>query len=386
MARFDICRDAAILPQLEEEPTSYGQDRSVEIDPKRSFKAPHSPTTEVLGSASHRLGRLREGHQRRREFIALMGASATWPFTALAQQAGRTYRLGMVSPLPCEATPSTSPLTLAFQDGLRHLGFVKDQNLTFACRDVGHNIDLSSQYAAELVKGAVDVIVVFGDVAARAAQQATKTIPIVVATDDMLGEGLVSSLARPDGNTTGISILAGELDGKRQEILIEAVPGVRRIATLADSNVSAVAKLNEMQEAARARNIELSIHRVASGKEIAAAIDMAHASGSAALNVLASPLLMAYRRMIMIELQYCTCQPCINGRKWRRKAALPPMDRASRKSVYSWPDRSPRCSAALRSPIFRSSSRPSSNFGSTSRPRMRLASRCPSHCWHVPTR
>ena len=205
----------------------------------------------------------------------------------------------MVSPLPCEATPSTSPLTLAFQNGLRHLGFVKDQNLTFACRDVGHNIDLSSQYAAELVKGAVDVIVVFGDVAARAAQQATKTIPIVVATDDMLGEGLVSSLARPDGNTTGISILAGELDGKRQEILIEAVPGVRRIATLADSNVSAVAKLNEMQEAARARDIELSIHRVASGKEIAAAIDMAHASGSAALNVLASPLLMAYRRMIM---------------------------------------------------------------------------------------
>jgi ABC-type uncharacterized transport system substrate-binding protein len=63
------------------------------------------------------------------------------------------------------------------------------------------------------------------------AQQATKTIPIVAATDDMLGEGLVSSLARPDGNTTGISILAGELDGKRQEILIEAVPGVRRIAT-----------------------------------------------------------------------------------------------------------------------------------------------------------
>ena len=236
---------------------------------------------------------------RRREFIAFMGATVTWPFTALAQQAGRTYRLGMVSPLPCEATPSTSPLTLAFQDGLRHLGFVKDQNLTFACRDVGHNIDLSSQYAAELVKGAVDVIVVFGDVAARAAQQATKTIPIVVATDDMLGEGLVSSLARPDGNTTGISILAGELDGKRQEILIEAVPGVRRIATLADSNVSAVAKLNEMQEAARARDIELSIHRVASGKEIAAAIDMAHASGSAALNVLASPLLMAYRRMIM---------------------------------------------------------------------------------------
>ena len=90
---------------------------------------------------------------RRRDFIALAGASLAWPFAVVAQQAGRTYRLGMVSPLPCEATPSTSPLTLAFQDGLRHLGFVKDQNLTFACRDVGHNIDLTSQYAVELVKG-----------------------------------------------------------------------------------------------------------------------------------------------------------------------------------------------------------------------------------------
>src|SRR5262249_2235075 len=226
-----------------------------------------------------------------------LGASVAWPFAALGQQTGRTYHLGMVSPLPCEASPSKSPLTLAFQDELRNLGFVKDQNLTFACRDVGPSINLSSQYAAELVKGPVDVIVVFGDVAARAAQQATKTIPIIVATDDMLGEGLVSSLVWLDGNTTGISILAGELDGKRQEILIEAVPGVRRIATLADSNVTPVAKLNEMQEAARRSNIELSVRRVASGQEIPTAIDMAHASGSAALNVLASPLLMAHRHM-----------------------------------------------------------------------------------------
>ena len=84
----------------------------------------------------------------------------------------------------------------------------------------------------------------------RAAQQVTKTIPIVVATDDIIATGLVRSLSRPDGNTTGMSILAGELDGKRQEILIEAVPGVRRIAVLADSKGTAVAKLNEMQEAA----------------------------------------------------------------------------------------------------------------------------------------
>jgi putative ABC transport system substrate-binding protein len=96
------------------------------------------------------------------------------------------YRLGLVSPVPCEATPSTSPLTLAFQDELRRLGFVKDKNLTIACRDFGPNINLSSQYATELVKDSVDVIVAYGDVAVRAAQQATKTIPIVAATDDMV--------------------------------------------------------------------------------------------------------------------------------------------------------------------------------------------------------
>ena len=81
-----------------------------------------------------------------------------------------------------------------------------------------------------------DVIYAGGGVAIRAAQQATKAIPILGIADDMVGEGLVKSLARPNGNTTGISILATELDGKRQEILIEAVPGLRRMAALADSN------------------------------------------------------------------------------------------------------------------------------------------------------
>ena len=82
-----------------------------------------------------------------------------------------------------------------------------------------------------------------GDLAIRAAQQATKTIPIVGITDDMLGSGLVNSLARPNGNTTGVSILATELDGKRQEILIEAVPGLRRMAALADSNMQRMRSL-----------------------------------------------------------------------------------------------------------------------------------------------
>ena len=145
----------------------------------------------------------------------------------------------------------------------------------------------------------VDVIVTAGDETVRAVQRATKTIPIVAIVGDMLGSGLVNSLARPDGNTTGVSILATELDGKRQEILIEAVPGLRRMAALTDVNYTSAAKLDELQKAARARNIELSVHRIATGEEIAAAIDMAQASGATALNVLASPMLFANRQLIM---------------------------------------------------------------------------------------
>ena len=135
--------------------------------------------------------------------------------------------------------------------------------------------------------------------AVRAVQQATKTIPIVGVADDMAGEGLVESLVRPNGNTTGISILATELDGKRQEILIEAVPGIRRMAALADSSTLTEARARTLQDAARARNIDLSIYRIAKESEITAAIEMAHASGATALNVFASPMLFGSGRLIM---------------------------------------------------------------------------------------
>ena len=182
---------------------------------------------------------------------------------------------------------------VAFFDELRRRGFIEGQNLTVEYRAYGQHVDLISQYAAELVKARVDVIVAAGDEAVRAVQQATKTIPIVAIADDMLGSGLVNSLARPDGNTTGVSILADEFDGKRQDILIEAVPGLRLMAVLADVNYTKAAKLDALQEAARAHNVEFSIHRVARGEEIAAAIDSAQASGATALNILASPLFYA---------------------------------------------------------------------------------------------
>ena len=232
---------------------------------------------------------------RRREFITLLGCAAACPLAARAQEAGRTYRLGCLLPLL-----RTAPINVAFFNELQRRGFIEGQNLTVEYRAYGLHVDLISEYAAELVNARVDVIVTAGDVATiRAAQQATKTIPILAMTDDMVRLGLVASMARPDGNTTGVSIFALELDGKRQEILIEAVPGLRRMAFLADANFTTIATLDALQEAARAHNIELSIHRIARGEGITAAIDAAKASGAEGLNFSASPLFFTYRQLIM---------------------------------------------------------------------------------------
>jgi putative ABC transport system substrate-binding protein len=183
-------------------------------------------------------------------------------------------------------------------DALRSLGFGEGQNLTVDWRAYEPGGDLVSQFEA-LGKARADVIYAGGPASIRAAQKAVTTIPILGITDDMVGSGLVSSLARPGGNTTGVSMLAGDLDGKRQEILIEAVHGLRRMGALADSNTTASPQLRGLENAARARGVELSIHRVTKPDEIPAAIDAAKASGAEALNVLESGLLWGSRRMIM---------------------------------------------------------------------------------------
>jgi putative ABC transport system substrate-binding protein len=125
---------------------------------------------------------------RRREFIALVGASVAWPFAAMAQEPGRTYRIGGLS-----SGPRNQPNNLAMLDELRRLGFIEGQNLTIVWRSYGLHIDLAPEFAAELVKSKVDVIYASGDAGIRAVQQATATIPILGITQDMVGQGLVKS-------------------------------------------------------------------------------------------------------------------------------------------------------------------------------------------------
>ncbi len=231
---------------------------------------------------------------RRREFITFAGGAAAWPLLVCAQEAGRLYRLGSV-----HQSPRSGAHHIAFFQELQRLGFIEGQNLSVDTHGYGLHVDQLSKHAMEVVKAGVDVILCGGDLAALAAQQATKTIPILVITDDMLGSRLVGSLAKPEGNTTGVSILATELDAKRQEILIEGVPGIRRMAALADSNTTAPRQLQALQEAALTRGVEVLVYRVARPDEIADAIKTAQASGAAALNVLSTPLLFNNRKIIL---------------------------------------------------------------------------------------
>jgi putative ABC transport system substrate-binding protein len=232
---------------------------------------------------------------RRREFVAVLASAAVvWALGARAQEAGRTYRIGGLS-----AGPRGAPYWLAVFDELRRTGFIEGQNLTIEWHQYGSRVDLISEYAAKLVKAKVDVIVATGDAAIRAVRQATTTIPILGTTDDMVGSGMVNSLARPDGNITGTSLLSTELDGKRLEILIEALPGLRHMAALADSKTTAAPLLRSLQNAAQERGIELSVHQIAEPDEIPDALEAAKDSGAAAINVLSSPLLYGNRQIII---------------------------------------------------------------------------------------
>jgi putative tryptophan/tyrosine transport system substrate-binding protein len=231
---------------------------------------------------------------RRREFIVFIGTAVGFPLAARAQEKGRLYRLGSL-----HHSQRSAPNHVAFYEELKRQGFVEGQNLLVDEQGYGLRVEQLSEHAAELVKVPVDVIICAGDEAVRAAQQATKTIPILANATDMIGRGFVRSLANPDGNTTGFSILASELDGKRQEILLEAVPGLHRMAVLADDKVTSQQQLQVLQQAARAHQVELLIFRVSAPEHIGIAVEAAKNSGAEALNVLSSAFLYANRHLII---------------------------------------------------------------------------------------
>ena len=209
---------------------------------------------------------------KRRNFIALLGGATAWPLAARAQQKTLPV-IGFLSP----GSPGPGgPLLAAFRQGLSETGHTEGQNVTIEYHWVQEpdRRELPAM-AADFVDRKVDLILAVADPTARIAKNASSTIPIVffIAGDPVTG-GLVASLARPGGNLTGVTLFGGELDPKRLELLCELVPRVRLIALLVNPNnppAGAAGSLSSMQEAARAKGVQLHILNAASESEIDAA-------------------------------------------------------------------------------------------------------------------
>ena len=187
---------------------------------------------------------------RRRDVITLVGSAAAVPLlrapVVRAREPGRIYRLGMMTGAPRQA-----PRMVAFFDELKTFGFVEGQNLKIVAGGFDLRNDQLAEVAATLPEFAPDVVLCISDAATRAARESTQTLPIVGLSNDMVAEGFVRSFARPGGNITGVSVLAAELNGKRLEILMEAVPSAKRIAVLADPTNTPPAELQALQNATR---------------------------------------------------------------------------------------------------------------------------------------
>jgi putative tryptophan/tyrosine transport system substrate-binding protein len=231
---------------------------------------------------------------RRREFITLLGgATAAWPLAARAQQAGRVPTIGFLG----SATPATQgQWVTAFVQRLRELGWVEGHNLAIDYRWAEGRSERFADIAAEIVRLKVDVIVAATTPAALAAKQATSVIPIVFAgVSDPVGTGLVASLARPGANVTGLSNLISDTGGKRLEFLREFVPGLRRLAIMANvSNPAVALQVAEVQPAARTFGLEVAILEVRRVEDIASAFD-ALKGRTDALYVRADPLMYTNR-------------------------------------------------------------------------------------------
>jgi putative tryptophan/tyrosine transport system substrate-binding protein len=171
---------------------------------------------------------------RRRDFIWLLGsATAAWPLPAPAEEAGKVYRVGVLN---AGASVPNPRLASVSRDAFEKLGWIEGKNIIFARRYAENHPDRLPELAAELVSLKVDVIMAGGTLAPLAAKRATTTIPIVVTTaGDPLGSGLVSNLARPEANVTGLSFMSPDLAGKRLQLIKEVLPRMTRVAVLWDA-------------------------------------------------------------------------------------------------------------------------------------------------------
>ena len=230
---------------------------------------------------------------KRRDFITLLGGAAVaWPLAARGQQPGKLPTVGFLG----AATLSTwSPWVAAFVERLREIGWIENRTIAIEYRWAQGREERYAEIAREFVRLKVDVIVTVGS-AVAAAKQATSAIPIVFAVaSDPIGNDLVSSLGRPGGNVTGLSLLATDLAGKRIELLREVVPGLRRLANMVGvGNPGAVLEMREVQAAALTRGLEVATFEIRRVDDIAPAFEALKGRADA-LSVCGDPLVVAHQ-------------------------------------------------------------------------------------------
>jgi putative tryptophan/tyrosine transport system substrate-binding protein len=215
------------------------------------------------------LGRSPMSGMRRREFVGLLGGAAAWPNAARAQQSGKLPTIGFLGGATASAWSNWSA---AFVQRLRELGWSEGRTVLIEYRWAEGRHERAAEIAAEFVRLKVDVILTSGGVL-LAAKQATSTIPIVFAVaNDPVGAGFVSSLARPGGNITGLSLQTTDLAAKRLELLREVVPGIHRLGVLANiGNAAAVPEIDEVQAAARILGLDVVMFEMRRAEDIASA-------------------------------------------------------------------------------------------------------------------
>jgi putative ABC transport system substrate-binding protein len=233
---------------------------------------------------------------RRREFITLFGGAAVaWPLAARAQQT-RIFRIGYLDP---GSISRVVPFN-AFMNAFRELGWVEGGNVACERRYAENHLERLPEFAAELVRLNVDVILASGTLGPLAAKRATSTIPIVMtAAGDPVGSGLVASLARPNGNVTGMSLMAPDLGGKRLELLKEIVPRLSHVAVLWNAaNPYPALAFQETQAAGQKLGIQVQSLEVRGADDFDEAFERMRRQRPDALIAIEDPLTVTYRKRI----------------------------------------------------------------------------------------
>ena len=216
---------------------------------------------------------------------------------ALAPAPPRVWRIGYLTP----SAVSSRGIMPDMRQKLRELGHVEGRDLRFEIRSANENFERLPDLAADLVRSGVDLIVAVSSPAIRAAENATSTIPIVMVsgTDPVAGL-FVASLARPDGNVTGVTTYVPELPGKRLEVLRECLPGLKRVAVLANlRNPASAAEVKEIDGAARTTSIETYVADARLPEQYPEAFEAIARGGWQALVVTADPVLSSNRDRIL---------------------------------------------------------------------------------------